>query len=176
MNKRRVEDLSDDDHRTAKMLTGAAHGRSTRERYADRDILPPRNCPPWMKKDPEMTRRFAGACKTHEASAARAEREMKSIQQEVDELIEKGKVKSFADIPEHLLVRVCMTQMADGRRPSAINKAVETAARIKGLLGDRQLGSADEALDVLLEKLELRRNSQATGPRSLEGDGASETG
>jgi len=177
LNKRRVEEFSEDDHRTAQMLTGALHGgQSLRLRMANKNLLPPRNCPPWMKTDAAMTERFALACQRHEEDAQRMDRTMTSVQQEIDKLVEDGTITSFADIPESILTRVCLAQMADGRRPSAVNKAVEMAARIKGLLGDRQVGSADEVLDQLLEKLDARRSQKPTGPHSLEPDDGAATG
>lgn len=164
--RRRVEDLPDDDAEAIYQLTGGLHGGAEFLRRK-RLMEPERNCPPWMKTDEEMTRRFRKAVLRHEPALERMERALDSINQEIERMLKDGEITSFADIPESILVRVCMTQMIDGRRPTAVNKAVEMAAKIKGLLGERPIVGSDEVLDSLLERLDSHRSQQPTGPRPL---------
>lgn len=164
---KRTADLSDDDAQAIREITGQLYDGHAVEARIKWGVAPPRNCPPWMKRDPEMTARFLQAVNRHEPSVQRIEDMNAALLERINKMIADGEIEGFKDIPEDVLAQVALSQLTDSRRPSVVAKQIELIATIKGLKRGEGTGGTSQELEALLDNLLARRSSQVRGPRPM---------
>jgi len=171
----RTADLPDDDDEAIYRITGGLYDGNAIEHRMLRGqgMLPPRNCPPHVRRDPTMTEKYrkAVAMQGDSPEFERIEYAQKHLLKEVMELIETGNVKALDDIPEHLLAQAMLLKLADTRRPTVQLKATMEIMKAKGI---GAAGVSRELEDRLDRALQASKGRGARCPRRLVGgnDGA----
>ncbi len=140
---RTADELPDDDDEAVEVLAGGyTDGNEIARR--ERKLWPERNCPPWMKKDPEATKRFRDA-------VVNWDKELKDV------MGEEG-IKSvptpLEDVAEDEVVGMLLALARDKRRPAVQLGAITRLAEMKGMLKNKDRGPVDaDKLEEMLEDL-----------------------
>jgi len=147
---RTADELPDDDDEAISVLSGQLYDGNEVGRR-ERKLWPERNCPPWMRKDPEATEAFQKA-------VVRWDKELKDVMGK--EGIEYEH-QQLDDIAEAELVGMLMSLAKDKRRPAVQLGALTRLAEMKGLLKNKDRGAVtDDKLENMLDELAQRRGDQ----------------
>jgi hypothetical protein len=143
---RTADELPDDDDEAISILSGQLYDGCEIGRR-ERKLWPKRNCPPSVKRDPEMTERFKRAVVIHD--------------EELDELmadVERGDI-DLAKITESDIISGFHALAKDKRRPAVQLGALTRLAEMKGLLKNKERGVVtDDKLESMLDELAARRD------------------
>ena len=154
---RTAEELPDDDHEAIYRITGGLYDGLEIDRRK-RKLWPTRNCPPSVKRDPEMTEKFRKAVTEHDRHLMDIEARIKSGELKLEEVTDEFIISGLAKLA------------LDGRRQGAQLSALKALAEIRGLLKNSERASVDDdTLEQLLEDARERRRS--AGPRSTKSTG-----
>ena len=144
---RSADELPDDDDEAIGVLSGQLHDGKVIGRR-ERKLWPERNCPPWMRKDPEMTQKFQQA-------VVRWDEELKDIMSQDGIDHEAMQLDEIADAE---LVGMLMALAKDKRRPAVQLGALTRLAEMKGLLKNKDRGAVtDDKLEDMLQERAQRR-------------------
>lgn len=146
----RKVDLTGDDTTDIEKLTGALWDDDPEFDRRQR-MLPPRRCPPWMKRSARMTKKFREAVETHNTPIFR--QMLESEQQGVHDvlrMLEEGKLESIEDVPEEFIIKTLALKMADTRRPTVQLKAAQLMAQAKGMLTQGK-GTSVEDVEAIVQ-------------------------
>ena len=155
---RTAAELPDDDHEAAYQITGGLYDGCEIGRR-ERKLWPKRNCPPFMKRDPEMTARFHEAVLEHDEALMA-----------IEKAVRLGSLK-LEDITDEQIIAGLHALCIDNRRPSVQLGALKTLAEMRGLIRNSETTPvSDEVLEQALEEAQERRANR--GPRSIKDTGS----
>ena len=153
--KRGSSEVSGDDKEAIYELSGGLHEDGDIEKRRAR-LLPPRRCPPWMKRDHDATMRFAERVNYWDNWLAENMIDMA-----------EGR-KKLEDISEDEIIGGLYELAKDRRRTTSQLAALKTLAEMKGMLGGSgSSDTLDERLDALLEAAARERKGRR-GLRKVE--------
>ena len=142
---RTASELPDDDKECLDILTGQLYDGAEQGRR-ERKLWPKRNCPPSVRRDPEMTAKFRAAVVKHD-----------EILDDVMKRVESGEI-DLTDVTEEDIIGGLRALSLDSRRPSVQLGALTRLAELKGMLKNKDRGSADDGtLDAMMEELREAR-------------------
>ena len=142
---RTASELPDDDKECLDILTGQLYDGAEQGRR-ERKLWPKRNCPPSVRRDPEMTAKFRAAVVKHD-----------DILDDVMKRVESGEI-DLTDVTEEDIIGGLRALSLDSRRPSVQLGALTRLAELKGMLKNKDRGSADDGtLDAMMEELREAR-------------------
>lgn len=150
---RTAAELPDDDHEAAYVLTGGLYDGCEIGRR-ERKLWPKRNCPPSVKRDPEMTARFRAAVLRHDQTLNQIMKDIEDGKLRLDQIADEDIIGGLAALAK------------DPRRPSVQLQAWKTLAEMRGLIRNAEAGAplGDEQLERLLEEREARLAERQAAP------------